>query len=174
MLYELLSAGGVYSLSQSAEELLDFLSTMCSVDALRNIASNSILSSIQSIMAKVHVGAASQNSRLQPTNSTASGHTLVQPVLMESLTEKFLMESDKAGNFPLGRRIANLSDATSRSHFLAGSTSPLLLDFLMHILVKYEFPSTLATFLLQLLPDANYKVCDVNRSFTNAPIILLP
>ena len=39
------------------------------------------------------------------------------------------------------------------------------LQYLMEVLVKTEFPSELALFLLQLLPNQNYKVCKTILNF---------
>ena len=141
--------------------LLSLLQKMCEVDDFRDLTAKSIMSTIPRAVQsdkRKPVTTQSRTSRLRPTISTASGHTLVHSIPSSPLGPELISEEE---SFELLDYLA--LNPVHEMNF--DVPSPSFLDFLMHVMVKYEFPNSLATFMLQLLPDATYKVLRCILSF---------
>eukprot|EP00795_Rhopilema_esculentum_P014545 gene14545-5613_t len=146
-------------LPPSLEKLIKLLQMICEADAFRNLTAKVILQTIpKSMTPKKSKQNSGQTvaSRLKPTNSTASGHTLVHSVPSSPPAFDFMSRED---NFA----ILDHSDINPLRDVNLESGTCSYLEILMQTLVKYEFPSSLATFMLLLLPEHAYK-----ESFTRS------
>ncbi len=146
-------------------KLLNLLSKLSEADVLRNIISASILCPIDQMMScasrKPALITGCSGSKLQPTKSTASRHSVVYSVPNDPLDTDFISEqssSDAIGNEAGGRVFDFLLPQQPTNTIKFDSSSATFLDFFMHILVQCEFPTSLATFMLELFPDMTYKV----------------
>ena len=127
---------------------------ICEADAFRNLTAKVLLQTIpKSITPKKSKQNSGQTvaSRLKPTNSTASGHTLVHSVPSSPPAFDFMLREE---NFA----ILDHSDINPLGDVNLESGNCSYLEILMQTLVKYEFPGSLATFMLLLLPEPAYKV----------------
>ena len=145
-----------------AEELLRLLHKLCEIEALRDITCTTILANMQPTPSHPRVIGHEGPSSLKPTNSTATGHPRVTSL------------PDPGGGIDYMLDSGSFAGSTSKPIHLESDFGKLLfhheekkesenisctyLELLTNVLIEYEFPNVLATFLLQLLPNREYKV----------------
>ena len=138
----------------TVEGLLALLQKLSEADELRSCIAKSILMTVPHRSKTKHRRTSSISSgasRLRPTNSTESGHTLVHSIPGSPRSPDFMSEHE---SFDLLEH--NVLNPAQEMDFEGASFS--YLEYMMHIMVKYEFPNVLATFMLLLLPEQTYKV----------------
>ena len=131
--------------------LFSLLQKLCEADELRSYIAKTILMNVPQTAITQQRRANLATSQLRPTTSTESGHTLVHSI-PGSPNSPFLV-LDHEYIEPMN------SDILSAAVDIGEDGSPFsYLDYLMHVLVEFEFPNFLATFMLSLLPEQTYKV----------------
>ena len=124
--------------------LFSLLQKLCETDELRSYIAKTILMNVPQNAITQQRRANLAASQLRPTISTESGHTLVHSI-PGSPSSPFL--------------ILDLGEDLDLKVDLGEDGSPFsYLDYLMHVMVEFEFPNFLATFMLSLLPEQTYKV----------------
>ena len=136
---------------QSMKALFSLLQRLCEADELRSCIAKTILMTVPQHTKTKQRQARSTESRLKPTNSTDSGHTLVHSVPVSPQGSYFTLEDE--GVDPVDYHIMN-----PEIDFGQDGSPFSYLEYLMHTMVEYEFPNFLATFMLLLLPEQTYKV----------------
>eukprot|EP00794_Sanderia_malayensis_P003219 gene3219-3696_t len=164
----------IYRLPEKLPQLLKFLSKISEADILRDIIGQAILSPIDELisLASNHVSASIKLQPTKPTSPTSGPplpHGIPHNMMQVAGTDFPIPASSAVPNYISDEEPDSLDCTSSRSESATSSikiegTFVTFLDFLMHILVKSEFASSLATFMLQLLPDPSYKVA-FTRSF---------
>lgn len=151
---------------QDVTELLKVLNRTAEVEALREIVCERILSQIESLTlsspnagtssSEVTVGTSTEYATNMVSCEASNGRKIVRTASTETTTSIEMTVTNARIDGPLKPFVEDV-DQGSQASVMKEGRKQTYLQFFMDVLVKTEFPSVLATFLLQLLPNPNYK-----------------
>ena len=138
--------------------IIKFLNKISEIEVLRDIFCNKILSPLHSLSDNQPVACGSNEvSNLIPCEASNGRMIVRSSVSTESNTIEMTVSNTSLGHpYKL-----NDSPTLSRSA-IKEPTKHTYLQYFMEVLVKTEFPTDLATLLLQMLPNLEYKVSTIS------------
>lgn len=135
-------------------EIIKFLNKISEIEVLREIFCEKILSPLHSLLDNQPIAYdLNEVSNLIPCEASNGRMIVRSSVATESNTIEMTVSSTSIGNPYKLNDSPTLPRSTSKE-----PTKQTYLQYFMEVLVKTEFPTDLATLLLQMLPNLEYKV----------------
>ena len=128
-----------------AKVLVNFLVQLCDTNTMKTIAAESLMMKIMDV---------ERTLKERRTSYTASFPSSFRSPSLSSI-----------GRMDSSSSCSSVMSADSMDDF----ANVTFLDFLMDVVTQFEFPEKIVTFLLHLLPNADYKV-HATRQLMNKPI----
>lgn len=135
--------------------LIGFLDKLSQVEVLREIFCEKLMSPIGVVVDKHHVSGNSSGVTNMISCQASNGRKIVRSASSGATTIEMTVCSPGGSGEPYKPVLTEVESIRSGVEEVCKQT---FLQYFMEILVKAEFPSDLATLLLQLLPNPNYKV----------------
>ena len=144
--------------SLDVEPIIDFLNKISEVEALREIFCEKILSSVDTSFDNYLVSSNSSEVTSLVSCEASNGRKIIRSISTETNTIEMTVSNTCDGLGEPYKPNEVESPTLSRSN-IKENNKQTFLQYLMEVLVKTEFPTQLATLLLQMLPNQKYKVC---------------
>ena len=124
-----------------AEALVNFLVQLCDTNTMKTVTAESLMMKILDVE-KIF----NRKETKSPSSTSASFH---------STTHSSIDRVDSSSSLSSNLSCDSVEDVVNRT----------FLDFLMDFVTQFEFPQKIVTFLLHLLPNAEYKVLYIEFKF---------
>ncbi|XP_066929342.1 E3 ubiquitin-protein ligase ubr3-like [Clytia hemisphaerica] len=142
--------------SLDVEPIIDFLNKISEVEALREIFCEKILSSVDATFDNYLISSNSSEVTSLVSCEASNGRKIIRSISTETNTIEMTVSNTCDGLGEPYKPNEVESPTLSRSN-IKENNKQTFLQYLMEVLVKTEFPTQLATLLLQMLPNQKYK-----------------
>ena len=142
----------------NVDSLLKVLNSFAEFEVLREIICEKIMSPIEIVQPNSHVPGASTEVTSLVSCEASNGRKIVRSMSTENTTSVEMTVTNAGSYMEVPQKPVFDDTELAQSSVMKEGRKQTYLQFFMILLVKTEFPSKLATFLLQLLPNQNYKV----------------